>query len=113
MHALPLICYIIDFMLNRLPIVMRHILIGIIVNVVYSLINMIITLSTGMLVYPIFTWTDGLTYLYLFLSFLILVFSYTMMYFLAKIKNKHYGRLQGKRDKEKYVYDQSKLLDLK
>lgn len=52
-HALPLILLIIDFVLNRVPFVLRHIVIAIFVILIYGIMNMAITLITGHPIYPI------------------------------------------------------------
>lgn len=103
-HALPLILLIIDFVLNRVPFVLRHIVIAIFVILIYGIMNMSITLITGHPLYPILDYKDYKTALYMLGMLVVLVLSFVGLFFLAKIKNAYYDRVSDRRNKEVYSF---------
>ena len=78
-HILPFAALLIDFLLHTTPIPMRHLVLAISTGVVYVMVNMIIVLSTGNLIYPMFTWTDTKSYTLLVILIAIAVMVYSLM----------------------------------
>ena len=91
-HSLPLACLLIDYSINAVPIIRRH-LIGILIyGVIYLLINFSIVKITGYAVYPFLKWNDWSSIL---ISAFLIVFSgitFLLLYLLNTKKLKHFSK---------------------
>ena len=69
-HSVSLICLIVDFSVNAVPFVKRHLVLIVLNAFIYVIINMIATFATGRPVYPPMPWTDVASYIMALVIFL-------------------------------------------
>jgi hypothetical protein len=85
-HVLPIICLTIEFSINAIPFMRRHLFIILIITVIYLVINFLYVKMSGKLIYIIFKWrniTDFLLPAFLLVLGIIIFFS---LEFISKIK---------------------------
>ena len=64
-HILPIAILVLDYAMNRVPFIFRHLAVSINIMFIYGLVNLLYTLSTGTPVYPPLNFKDALSYVWL------------------------------------------------
>jgi hypothetical protein len=85
-HIAPFALLSIDYTMNRMPVNLHHIGPTFVILVMYGFVNMIYTLTTGHPVYPVMTFKDFWTLLFLFIAAIIDLGGYYGLYLLTRWK---------------------------
>ena len=85
-HILPIICLTIEFSLNLVPFMRRHLLIILIITVSYLVINFTIVKMSDKLIYVIFKWKTLTDYIFPTLLILFGIGIFIIIEFITKYK---------------------------
>ena len=105
LHASPLLALLIDYGINRIPFMFKHLPLSLLIIIVYGIVNMTYTLTTGTPVYAPLSFKDGMTVVWIFVLFGIEAGTYGGMFLLTRWKLKKYRELDQKQDSELTVFE--------
>lgn len=95
-HSLPLFCLVVDYSINSMPFIKRH-LWGIIFTVTfYILIDFAFVKLTGKIIYKILNWNDFFSFVLSLIALIICIVIFNLVYWINNKKLKLYAmrRLQ-------------------
>lgn len=85
-HGLPLICLLVDYCFNAVPIVKRHLIPLLLVGAIYMLINIIATVIAGTGIYPVLQWNDWLSLFIITVVFSSVTIVFYLLYWFNQFK---------------------------
>ena len=92
-HSVDLGLLLIDFILNAIVFNPRHVVFVVAIMTTYGIVNLTVTLVTGVPIYSILTWQD-LKSLYYTIAFLVLIIVLFLMYsFISIYKNRKINKV--------------------
>ena len=83
-HAAPMFILVVDYILNRIPFKIVHLPLAMLIMLIYGLVNLTYTLSTGTPVYPPLNFKDAMSYVW---AVMLLVLETGAFYVLHVITN--------------------------
>ncbi|CDW91679.1 UNKNOWN [Stylonychia lemnae] len=105
LHASPIVVLVTDYVINRIPFQFKHLPLSLFILIVYGLVNMIYTLTSGTPVYPPLNFKDGMTAVWVLVLFCIETGTYTGMYFLTRWKIRKYRLLDADSSSELTIFE--------
>ena len=85
-HIAPLVILVIDYVMNRIPFNLRHLIVSLFVMLCYSVVNLSWTLSTGTPVYAPLNFKDVMSYVFSLILFGMEGLGYVGLYYLTRWK---------------------------
>ena len=104
-HASPMAILLADFIINRIPFSFKHLPLSIFVMLMYGIVNISYTLSTGTPVYPPLNFKDVMSYVWIIVLACILTSTYALMFFISRFKLRKYREMDKQLHTELTVFE--------
>eukprot|EP00347_Sterkiella_histriomuscorum_P003457 403364223 len=93
MHASPMAILVADYVINRIPFSFKHLPVSIFIMLMYGVVNLSYTLSSGTPVYPPLNFKDVMSYVWIVVLAFIESITYAIMFFITRFKLKKYRQM--------------------
>lgn len=92
-HASPMAILAIDFVINRIPFKFLHLPVSIFIMLMYGVVNLTYTLSSGTPVYPPLNFKDAMSFVWILVLALIETITYAIMFLITRFKLNKYRQM--------------------
>ena len=101
-HTFPLFALLIDYSMNAVPVIRRHVVMVYVTGLIYTMINYLGTKVFGKVIYKLITWNDTKTYVIVVGLHVLLVLLFYAFFWINILKLKY---LAKRRSQEKQVLE--------